>query len=55
MMVRALMGKVGGDIPWDFLELGMLFFFLYKKKNQELVLILFCTRVLEGNKENLNF
>jgi len=49
------MGKVGGDNPWDFLELGMLFFFLYKKKNEELVLILFCTRVLEGNKENLNF
>merc|ERR1719431_2522997 len=30
--IPALMGKVGGDNPWDFLELGMLFFFLYKKK-----------------------
>jgi len=31
-MVRALMGKVGGDNPWDFLELGMLFSFVQKEK-----------------------
>jgi len=40
------MGKVVRDNTWDFLEVGMLFFFFTKKKNKELVLILFCTHAI---------
>jgi len=49
------MGKVVRDNTWDFLEVGMLFFFFTKRKIKNLYLYYFVPRDLEGNKENLNF